>query len=162
MHGIIVTPLWSAYTEAYAKGDIQWIRNTLKKLNMLMIPIIIGVLILIIFTRDIINIWVGPNTKFPHLLVVFTGIYTLISVWNNNFGYILGGISKIRLGAISTILASGTNIPISVCLANKIGISGVILGTIVSLSISAILSPIQVWYFIFSKTYSRKLERLLS
>jgi O-antigen/teichoic acid export membrane protein len=70
-HGIIVAPLWSAYTEAYAKGDIKWIRNTLKKLNMLMIPIIIFVLILIIFARDIINIWVGPHIKFPYLLVLF-------------------------------------------------------------------------------------------
>ena len=111
---------------------------------MLMIPVIIVVLLLIIFARDIINIWVGSKIRFPYLSVVFMGIYTVISVWNNNFGYILGGISKIRLGAISAIFAGGINIPISIYLANTIGIAGVILGTILYLSISAILSPLQV------------------
>jgi O-antigen/teichoic acid export membrane protein len=27
---IIVTPLWSAYTDAYTKGDFEWIKSTLK------------------------------------------------------------------------------------------------------------------------------------
>jgi O-antigen/teichoic acid export membrane protein len=161
-HGIIVAPLWSAYTEAYANGDIKWIRDVLKKLNMLMIPIIISVLILIIFARDIINIWVGPEIKFDYLLVVFMGVYVVISVWNNNFGYILGGISKIRLGAIYTVFTAAINIPISIYFAHRMGVSGVIIGTICSIGISAILSPIQVWYFILSPKRSNILDRLLS
>ena len=161
-HSIILTPLWSAYTDAYAKGDIKWIRDMLKKLNLMMIPIIIGVLILIFFARDIINIWVGPEIKFPHLLVVFMGIYTVISVWNNNFGYVLAGIGKVRLGSFYTPITGAINIPISIYFAYRIGISGVILGTICSICISAILSPIQVWYFIFNSKKSQKLEKILS
>jgi len=161
-HGTIVAPLWSAYTDAYAKGDIRWIRNVLKKLNILMIPIIIAVIILIIFARDIVNIWIGSNIKFPHLLVVFMGIYTVISVWNNNFGYILAGIGKVRLGSIYTPITGAINIPLSIYFAYRIGISGVIMGTICSIAISAILSPIQVWYFIFRSKRSPRLEKILS
>jgi len=144
-HGIIVAPLWSAYTEAYAKGDFQWIRNTLKKLNILIIPIVICVLILIIFARDIINIWVGPNIRFPDSLVIFMGIYTIIRVWNSNYSTLLNGISSIKLQMYSAILGGLINIPISVYFAKylEMGISGVILGTIVSLSIFAIIGPIQ-------------------
>lgn len=161
-HTILVTPLWSAYTEAYAKGDIKWIKKTLKKLNMLIVPIIIAVVILVIFARDIINIWVGPNIRVPYLLVVFMGIYTIISIWNNNFGYILAGISKIRLSVVSATLGGIINIPVSIYLAKTMGISGVILGTIISLSFSAILHPIRAWYFIFSKKRSSKLDNLFS
>jgi len=161
-HGIIVAPLWSAYTDAYAKGDIKWIRDTLKKLNLLMIPIIISVLILIVFTRDIINIWVGPEIKFPHLLVVFMGAYTIIAVWNNNFGYSLAGTNKIRFSLFTAVLGGIINIPVSIYLAKNIGISGVILGTIISLSLSAIFHPIRAWYFFFMEKHSNKLDKIFS
>lgn len=159
---IILSPLWSAYTDAYAKGDVGWIKNTLKKLIALMIPIIIGVLILIVFAKQIIHIWVGPKVEFPHLLVMLMGIYTVISVWNNIFGYVLAGISKVRLGSFYTIITGAINIPLSIYFAYRMGISGVILGTICSIGISAIISPIQVWYFIYSNRKSLVLEKILS
>lgn len=153
MHGIILTPLWSAYTEAYAKGDIEWIRNTLKKLNMLMIPIIIAVLVLIIFARDIINIWVGPNIKFPYLLVVFMGIYAVISAWSAVYAIFVNGIGRIKPQMYSAILAGLANIPLSIYFAKYLGmgISGVILGTIVSLSLFAVIGPIQTRYILKEK-----------
>uniref|UniRef100_A0A7V0Z6R2 Polysaccharide biosynthesis protein n=1 Tax=candidate division WOR-3 bacterium TaxID=2052148 RepID=A0A7V0Z6R2_UNCW3 len=149
-HGIMLAPLWSAYIDAYAKGDIQWIKNTLKKLNLLMIPIIIAVFILIIFARDIINIWVGPNIKYPNLLVVFMGVYTVISTWNNIYAYFINGIGKVELQMYSAIVAGAINIPLSIWFAKSLemGISGVILGTIVSLSLFAILGPIQCCHII--------------
>lgn len=149
-HGIIVAPLWSAYTEAYAKGDFKWIRDVLKKLNMLMIPIIISVLILIVFARDIINIWVGSEIKFDYLLVVFMGIYVVISVWSNIYAYFVNGIGKIKPQLYSSIIAGIINIPLSVYFAKylNMGISGVILGTIVSLSLFAVIGPIQSYYLL--------------
>ena len=156
-HGIIVAPLWSAYTEAYAKGDIKWIRNTLKKLNMLMIPIIISVFILIVFARDIINIWVGPEIKYSYLLVVLMGIYVIISVWSNVYAYFVNGIGKIKPQMYSAVLSGIINIPLSIYFAKylNMGISGVILGSIVSLSLFAIIGPIQSYYFLNKMIYSK-------
>lgn len=156
-HGIIVAPLWSAYTAAYAKGDIKWIRNILKKLNLLMIPTIIGVLMLTIFARDIINLWVGHKIKFPYLLVVFMGIYTIIFVWNNIYAYFINGIGRIEPQLYSAIIAGLINIPLSIYFAKflEMGISGVILGTIISLSPFAIIGPLQTYYILNNST-SRK------
>lgn len=144
-HGIIVAPLWSAHTEAYAKGDMKWIRNTLKKLNMLMIPIIVSVLVIIIFARNIINIWVGPEIKYSYSLVVLMGIYVIISVWSNVYAYFVNGIGKIKPQMYSAVLSGIINIPLSVYFAKylNMGISGVILGTIVSLSLFAVIGPLQ-------------------
>jgi len=161
-HSIIMAPLWSAFTQAYVKKDNKWIQSVLKKLNMLMIPVLIAVLFLIYFSRDIVDFWVGPEVKFDFLLALLMGIYIVISIWNNNFSYILGGISKVRLGTVYTVFTSAINIPISIYFARKMGVSGVILGTICSIGISAILSPIQVWYFIFTKKRTLLLDRLLS
>ena len=44
---ILMTPLWSAVTEAYAKEDYQWITSTVRKYNRLVIIIfIIGIIML--------------------------------------------------------------------------------------------------------------------
>jgi len=163
-HTILVTPLWSAYTDAYAKGDIRWIRNTLKKLNILMIPIIIGVLILIIFARNIINIWVGSNIKFSHLLVAFMGIYAVISVWNNIYAYFLNGIGKIKLPMVISTFAAIGNVPLSIYFAKTLqfGNTGVILGTIVCLSPGVIFGPLQTWYIIHVKNKQGMLNAIFS
>ena len=140
-HGIIVATLWSAYTEAYVKGDIKWIKKTLKKLNVLMIPIIISVFLLIIFSKEIINIWVGSNIKFPFLLSLLMGIYVIISVWNNIYLYFVSGIGKINLQMFLAILGGILNIPLSIFFSKYLGmkINGVILGTIISISFFTII-----------------------
>lgn len=147
-HSVLVGPLWSAYTEAFTKGDIGWIRNILKKLNMLLIPLIIIVSILIFFAGDIIKIWVGPDIKFPYSLVVLMGVYTLVRIWNSNHSSFLNGISKINIQVCTATVGALINIPISVYCAKNLdmGISGVILGSIISLSIFSIIGPIQSYY----------------
>jgi len=156
-HGIILAPLWSAYTEAYEKGDIKWIKNTIKKLNILMIPIIITVLILIIFARDIINIWIGPNIQFSDSLVILMGIYAIISVWNNIYAYFLNGVGKLKLSLIISIFAAIANIPLSIYFAKYCGLgsSGVILGTVFCLIPGFFLGPFQSWYILYKSGNNR-------
>ena len=161
-HGIIVAPLWSAYTEAFVKNDLVWIQNSIKKLNLLMLPIIIVVIFIMLFAKDIIKIWIGENLAIDTNLVIFMGIFVIILTWNNIYSSLLGGISKIRLGVFLTILTSIANIPLSIFLCKFFGISGVILATILCLAVTAIISPIQTYYFIFFSKSNRILNMILS
>jgi Na+-driven multidrug efflux pump len=151
-HGIIVAPLWSGYTDAYTKGDIHWIRKVILKLNVLMIPIIFIVSLLVIFSKDIISVWVGPNIQFSRLLVILMAAYVVLSIWSNIYAYFLNGIGKIKIQMYSSIVAGLINIPISIFFIYffDMGTSGVILGTIVSLSLFAVIGPIQS-YFVLKK-----------
>lgn len=150
IHGIIVSALWSAYTDAYAKGDFNWIRNSLKKMNILMIPIIISVLLLIIFAKGIIKIWVGPQIKVPDLLVILMGIFIIVSSWNNIYGYFINGVGKIKPQMYLAVFGGLINIPLSVYFAKYLGLgnSGVILGTIVTLLFSSIVIPVQTYFIL--------------
>jgi len=162
VHGLINEPLWSAYTEAYIKKDLKWIKKTCIRMILLLLPVLTGILILIFTSKYIIKLWVGSHIIISDLLIHCIGSFTIVSIWNNTWGNILSGIGKIRLGAFCSIITGVINIPISIYFAYKFGTPGVILGTICSISISAILSPIQVWYFIFSKKQSPTLEKILS
>ena len=152
-HALIMAPLWSAYTDAYAKGDIQWIKNVLKKLNLLMIPIVLVVAVLIAFTREIVSIWVGSRIEIPYLLPLLMGIYAVVFVWSNVYAYFVNGLGKIRPQLCSSIIAGIINVPVSIYFARNLGMgsSGVILGTIVSLSLFAIVGPLQTYYLVRKK-----------
>ena len=78
------------------------------------------------------------------------GIYTVISVWNNIYAFFVNGIGRIKPQLYSAIVAGLINVPLSIYFAKYLvlGISGVILGTIVSLFLFSIIGPIQSYYIL--------------
>jgi len=49
--GIIMLPFWSAFTDAWTKKDVNWIKNTMKKLRSIWSLLIVAVIIMLIFSR---------------------------------------------------------------------------------------------------------------
>jgi len=149
-HAILLTPLWSAYTEAYQKNDIVWIKRTLQKLNLLMVPTILCALGIALFSQKIVKVWIGDNISFPPYLIEFMALYTIISCWNNIYAYFLNGISKVTIQMYLAIIGALINIPISIYFAKELnmGSSGVILGTSISLILFSIIGPVQTYYIL--------------
>ena len=78
---IIVTPLWSATTEAYTKGDLQWIIQTVRKLQKISLVIIIAGGIMLLLSNNIYRMWIGMNAvdvKFSTTFVLY--IYLIFKV----------------------------------------------------------------------------------
>lgn len=163
LHGLINAPLWPAYTEAYEKGDIQWVKRTLFNQLLIMLPII-GVLILFsTLMPTIIALWIGEEIVLPRGLVSSLAVMVLFMTWNSVFGTVLSGIGKVRLGSIYALASGLLNIPLSYFFAVTLefGVPGIILATISSLSLSAVISPIQVFFFIFTNPARGPLYSLL-
>ena len=80
-HGLILSPLWSAYTDAYVKRDFNWLKNSLKKTIYLMIPIIICVFIIIWQIDFIISFWLRTTINIPEYLPICMGLYVIVLCW---------------------------------------------------------------------------------
>lgn len=161
---LLMMPLTSSYTEAYTKGDIVWIKNKIILLCKLVIPLIFFVSIVVYFCDDILRFWIKKPLAIPHLLPAVMGIYTIITVWNNIFGYVLGAISKVRLGMYITIVVGIANIPLAIFLAvnMKLGLEGIMLSNIICLGLNSFIAPVQVYYFIFLNKKNILWEKILS
>jgi O-antigen/teichoic acid export membrane protein len=140
---IVSAPLWSAYTEAYETGDIKWIVATLKKMLQLWLIIIFCALGMILLAEDVIFFWLGRELDFGNYLIVLMGLYVVLQAWNRIFNWLLSGINCLKCTFYTMIIGAIINIPISILFASEfnMGSSGVILGTIVSLGIFAVLCP---------------------
>lgn len=145
-HGLINTPLWSAYTDAYHRNDFVWVKSMLKSQVLIFTGFAFAIGFLILTAPFIIELWIGERFIVPGQLIVLMGLFTAVSVWNNVFAVFLNGIGEIRLQLYTSILAMLVNIPLSIFLAKNtaLGSGAVVAGTICSLLLAAICLPIQV------------------
>jgi O-antigen/teichoic acid export membrane protein len=149
--GIILTPLWSAYTEAAAKNDFAWIKSLLKKQLKAMIAVLFLVFVLFSMSKILIPFWLQEEVSLSYTLLIGMAVYTIISVWNNIFSFILNGLSITNVQTYTSIAGIVINIPLSIYFAHKFGNGGVILATIISLSFFAFFGANQVLIILKTK-----------
>jgi len=143
---IIVSPLWSTFTEAYIKKDFIWIKNILKLMILILIPFCFIIIFLIIFAQSIVNILIG-GIIIPPSLLYMVGVFNIILLWCNIYAYFLQSCSKLYLSLVVSIFSAIINIPLSILFAKtfNFGLAGIFMGTIVSLLPGVILGPIQTY-----------------
>ena len=146
--GIIMTPFWSAYTEANSKKDFVWMRDTI--FNQLKgLILIVGVVILLaVLTSPVIKLWINQKLIISNALILGMALYTIIAVWNNIFSFFLNGLSRTKVQIITSIIGLTINIPLSIYLAKYFGSGGVIMATCVSLSFFAVFGAIDSFRFL--------------
>lgn len=142
---IITTPLWSAYTEAFVKKDIAWIKQATTKTFKLWVFAFIGLIVMLIFSDYAYFLWVGDKVVVPFFLSAIMAIWVLLSTSTMVFSNFLSGISKIKLSLWHSVLVSIINIPLSIYFAKNLGMgsSGVILASVICVLPRAIFQPIQ-------------------
>jgi len=140
--GIIMVPLWSAFTEAWIKKDIPWIKNTVKRLIQLWGLVSLVTLIMLVFSNIVYKAWVKEITV-PLSTSIVMAVYVIINAWCAIFAHFLNGVGKIKLQLYSGSFGALVNIPLSIFLGRQLGIYGVVLSTTLLSGISAIWSPIQ-------------------
>lgn len=144
---IIITPFWSAFTEANTKSDIKWIKDSIKKLIWIWAAFSIGVLTLWAISPYIVQLWVGKQVQVSYSLALQCALFTIILTWNSPFVYYISSVSKIKLELWIALGQCILTIPFAIFFAKNLdmGPAGVILATNIVLLIPAILIPIQYY-----------------
>ncbi len=148
---MVTLPLWPAYTEAYEKGDLPWIKKKMA-LHLVLVILFLIFVILLTFNIDfIVKLWIGSEVEIPLLLKLFGVLYVLLLSLHQVFALVLYAISKIKLTTICSVIAALINIPASIYFAKYLGLgtSGVLLGTLVAFFVVFMVEPFLVYYHLF-------------
>lgn len=130
---MVIMPLWPAYAEAFARGDVEWVKATLRRSMLLGLAVAIPAnLLLVALGRPIIRLWVGPQIAPSFLLLVGLATWAILIGVSGPLAMFLNGIGFIRVQAICGVLMAVSNLAVSIYLTRHIGVSGVIYGSIVS------------------------------
>ena len=141
--GIVLTPFWSAFTEAWSNNDLHWIRSIMKRLMQLWTLLVAIALIMFLFSGFIYRIWVGKEIVVPISLSAVIAIYVVLNAWNGIFSNFLNGVGKIKLQLYLALFGSVLNIPLAIFLGKELGIYGIILSTTLISLMTAVTTPIQ-------------------
>jgi O-antigen/teichoic acid export membrane protein len=123
---MVITPFWSAFTEAYVKQDYEWIKRMLNKMNKLWMGLSIGSILLLVCSPFFYRLWLGESVIVPFALSAAMCVYTIALIWQAIYVQFLNGISKIKLQLYLSIFSTVINIPLSIVFGRHWGIAGVI------------------------------------
>lgn len=149
-YGILVAPFWSAFTEAYASKDMLWIRKSVSTVQRIWLLVPLGLLVMILASDWFYKVLLVGSVRIELGLTLSMALYAALITFNMLYVTFINGVGKIQLQVIVSVLVMILNIPISVYLAEYIGIgsSGVILGTVICLVVPMFLWRIQCYKLI--------------
>jgi O-antigen/teichoic acid export membrane protein len=140
---IILSPMWSASTDAYAKGDVAWIRRTMRGIHKILLLAYIAIALMILASNFIYRIWLGSEIEIPFKLSMAIGIYIAILISSISYSNFLNGLGKLRLQTINTVTVALLFFPLCSFLGSKLGIVGIVVGMCLLNLSGLILNKIQ-------------------
>jgi len=103
---IILIQLWNSSADAFARNDIHWIKTIHKRLQLLLIPVIVLIIIINIYTDEIFKFWIGSEFKVDKKQMLLLSIYTIFNIWTAIYVNILNGIGHLKQQINAYILAN--------------------------------------------------------
>ena len=141
---IIITPFWSAFTDAYSKGDISWMKKSLKKLEQSwIIAVVIGIIMLIISPWFYI-FWVGEQVSVSFYVSIALLLYMLIQTLAAIYMQLINGIGTIRLQLYIYCLFAVVSWPIITYSCREFGVYGAVSAPVLVYLVQAIVGKIQI------------------
>lgn len=143
---IFLTPFWSASTEAYLKKDIQWIKNGIKKYNLLNLVLISMGFVMLIYSEKIYSLWLGEGKVVIGFYLSFWGfIYYCLTMFASTYVFFLNGINALRIQLWACIISPVIYLAVAIILIKyyNLGVYSLFIASIIANFNGYILSPLQ-------------------
>lgn len=154
---ILITPFWSASTEAYQKNDIAWIRNGIKKYNQANLVLAACGIIMLAFSGTVYSLWLGEGkVSIPFSLSFWGFIYFNIIMFGGKYVNFLNGISALRIQFISSLISPFIYIAVALIMIKyyNLGVNSLFIASIIANFNAFVLAPLQYKKIIMRKTAS--------
>lgn len=140
-----LTPLWPAYREALARGDVSWVKHT--------VAVSVGAcvalnaawgLALIFYGDTILRWWVGPRVVAPLGLRIGLALWGAFTGLGGPFAMFLNGAGALRFQAACAWLMAIASVALAWTLIPRFGVAGAVFA-MVSAQATCVLAPAAVY-----------------
>lgn len=154
---ILITPIWSAASEAIAKNDFEWIRSTAIALKKKWLLVMAGLAILLVISPYLFDWWLGNSVEVRWITSIGIAIYMALYTYSMIYVYFLNGMGILNVQFYISIALLILFFPTAYFFIEtlKLGIAGVSLALIFANVNGFIAAPIQFKSFLRSKTLVR-------
>ena len=141
---LLIAPVWSATTDAYAQGDLEWIKKMVKKANQMLCVCWFIIVCMVVFSPIVYSIWIGDSIHIPFKMTFLVALYICVLLFSMTYSYFLNGMSLLKIQSFNTIIVGILFIPVSIYLGKVIGLYGVVIALIAANVSGALLNYIQL------------------
>jgi len=151
---IFLSPFWSASTEAYQKNDIAWIRNGMKKYNILNIVFVLGGILMLFLADTVYDLWLGKDTVKISFALSFWGlVFFSFNMFAGKYVAFLNGISALKLQFWSSIISPLLYIAVAILLIDnfEMGVYALFIASLIANFNGFLIAPLQYYMVIVKK-----------
>ncbi len=135
MSGMLVAPLWPAYSEAISRGHIAWVRHTLGRSLLIVLALTSTASItLLLMAPRLIHWWVGPRIHPPIVLLTGLAIWTVTACCGDALAMFMNGGELMRFQVVIATIFGIVCVITKVFFVRHLGIIGVPWATFISYS----------------------------
>lgn len=150
---IILSPYWSAFTDAYTKGDFEWMKSIHKKLTRVWIVLALVNIILLAASPLAYKLWLHGSVEIHITTSISMFIYINILSFSTMYMILLNGTGKVFLQMLIYMVCALIAIPSSIALCGNYGISGILIVLSVVYGLQAIAARIQLNKILSNKSF---------
>lgn len=141
---IIVTPIWSAATDAYVREDFVWMKKTLKYIRRVFGGVLATGIAMLVFSPLAYKIWLGKETfDVPYVITGLVLVYCLFEILYKIYGTFINGTGKLHLQMIITSIIALIYIPLAYFLGKIMGLPGVLIANSIVFFMNYVWSKMQ-------------------
>lgn len=141
---IIITPMWSAFTDAYAKKDMAWMKSMVHNMGLIWLLMSCGGLVMLLVSPLFYHIWIGDKVDVPVAVSIAMFVYVVCQSLGNMFMTMINGIGTVRIQLIVYVAFALVSWPLFTCLGRFFGLVGIIAVPSLVYLIQGLLSYIQL------------------
>lgn len=102
---VVCTPFWNASTDAYTRGDLAWIRQASRRMDMITVLLLLLLVGMTAVSPWVYEWWIGNQCHVPFGMTVMMALYIFLLVLSMRYSYFLNGIGALRLQLYMTVSA---------------------------------------------------------
>ena len=141
---IILSPFWSAYTDAYHKKDYQWMKKAKRLLERIWICEVFAVIIMVMIAPWFYKMWIGGSVSVKSSLTIGMALFLLAHSIGAVYMYMINGIGKIRVQLIVYVVFALISLPMMLYSCRALGLLGILIAPTIVYTFQAILGRIQI------------------
>jgi O-antigen/teichoic acid export membrane protein len=127
---MVLLPLWPAYGESIARGEIGWARRALERsVKLILVMTSLSGVFLVLFGPWILHIWVDKSFDVPRNLLISMALWTCLSTGANAISVFLNGAKRMRVQIFSGLGMCLSSLLLKVVLTSRFGLAAVMWST---------------------------------
>lgn len=141
---IILTPIWSAYTDAYTRRDFVWMKRCSKKLETMGVISFPALAILTIVSPLIFKLWLGNEVITSIYVSAAMAFFVFCKIMGAIYMHQINGTGKVRIQLITYIVIAIFAIPSMVYSCRQWGLVGIVIVPSLAFFVQFIICRIQL------------------